>query len=583
VRVKNNLRAVLPQLSHFGYLEYIPLHATSFRNTILWEHLEHPGSQKSLDQAAQYFGTEMGFYFAYLAHYTTWMTVPATLGVCLYIADYHYYGMSPYAITYVIFLCIWMAFYLKLWSRWCNFLRVRWGVMDFKEREILQEPRDGFHGYKRKSPISGKDELHSSGSKRYMKIYLVSAPITLLCLYISFFVVTITLTVQDYCEDVWICRETPMMYMPSILYSICIPVLDLIYSFIAMHLTEWENYKTRSEHRDALIVKLTCFKFINNYLILFYIYFWLRDLSRLKQQLQTLMISTQISSFAIELGVPYMQAKYKIFTAQNKLKVEKSAEKLSPKANNGDEPVGGSLDISSEDKTKTPFYFSADMQLSKYPGLMSEYFGVLRDHGYAIMFGWCWGLAPLCALLANCLQLRFDMWKICTSYRRPIYSDSDGIGAWETVLRVYSILFTAVIFSMLAMYELVISYDDGEGGAEPFCHSLGIWAEKLSGYFKVWPTAHAAFKGLTFLENTSKEVKLMIIVFIEHMVLATLLAIRYIVPSIPGKVAETIRRQRYVEHMLVKQQLQHTSSRKLRNKSYAAARRASMHFDKTAR
>jgi len=711
MKVKNDLRAVVPQLVSADILEMVPLHNAAFRNNILWQHIISPGSLGSLDKTAEYFGTEFAFYLAWLAHYTQWLMFPAVLGIGLFITDYNFYGMSPYSIMFAMLMCVWMAFYLSFWTRRCNFLKVRWGVLDFKDREVLDEPRPGFKGFVRTSPVTNKPEIHSKGSKRYFKMYMVSLPLTIGCLYFAFLTMTFTLALQDYCQEFYLCRASPLAYMPSILYSVSIPVLDMAYKFVAEALTSWENHKTHSAHIDALIIKRTCFYFINNNLSLFYIFFWLRDLPRLRRQLQTLMITTQLMSILVEVGLPYFQAKYALFQAEQlnkkknknknknnknmktKTKMKDSEHEEAVKGDNDDaveknnnretdlgdksqtkrassfpgeqtnqtgeavaevaaaaaggggggekeskeddqeqkdhklqqqqqqeeeeeEQEGGggggentleeeddeeeeskgdaaaSHDDNNNNDTTTSSssssssgsaLFKADIKLDTYEGLLTEYFTVLRDHGYVVMFGWCWGLAPLCALVANLVQLRFDMWKICTSYRRPPYQDADGIGAWDTVLRVYAILFIAVIFAMLAMYELVISAEDADAGAEPFCNSIGIWARQMAESMSLQEGTwlHEVFEVMQHLEESTNATKLLVIVVLEHMVFALLFLFTFIVPSMPGHVRTSIQRRRYIEHQLVKQQLQASSTRTKSRESYCVSSRRSMHFDKT--
>lgn len=40
---------------------------------------------KSLDYIAEYFGEKMGFYFAFLIHYTAWLLIPSVVGIIIYI------------------------------------------------------------------------------------------------------------------------------------------------------------------------------------------------------------------------------------------------------------------------------------------------------------------------------------------------------------------------------------------------------------------------------------------------------------------------------------------------------------------
>jgi hypothetical protein len=42
---------------------------------------------KSLDYVAEYFGEKMGFYFAWLIHYTSWLLIPSVVGVIFYVTQ----------------------------------------------------------------------------------------------------------------------------------------------------------------------------------------------------------------------------------------------------------------------------------------------------------------------------------------------------------------------------------------------------------------------------------------------------------------------------------------------------------------
>jgi hypothetical protein len=41
---------------------------------------------KPLDTIADYFGEKMGFYSAWLVHYTSWLMVPSIIGIPIYLA-----------------------------------------------------------------------------------------------------------------------------------------------------------------------------------------------------------------------------------------------------------------------------------------------------------------------------------------------------------------------------------------------------------------------------------------------------------------------------------------------------------------
>lgn len=43
-------------------------------------------------------------------------------------------------------------------------------------------------------------------------------------------------------------------------------------------------------------------------------------------------------------------------------------------------------------------------------------------------------LAPLCALINNCLELRLDAYKLVTRYRRPVPKQNSGIEIWNGIV-----------------------------------------------------------------------------------------------------------------------------------------------------
>lgn len=73
-----------------------------------------------------------------------------------------------------------------------------------------------------------------------------------------------------------------------------------------------ENYKLQSKYENHLIVKVTIFQFVNSFLSLFYIAFYLRDQDKLKEQLAGLLISRQIIGNLRESAFPYFMEQLKL-------------------------------------------------------------------------------------------------------------------------------------------------------------------------------------------------------------------------------------------------------------------------------
>ncbi len=60
--------------------------------------------------------------------------------------------------------------------------------------------------------------------------------------------------------------------------------MNQYYLHLAHHLTEWENHRTQEQFEKFVVAKLVLFEFVNTFLALFYIAFWLKDVTMLRSQ-----------------------------------------------------------------------------------------------------------------------------------------------------------------------------------------------------------------------------------------------------------------------------------------------------------
>uniref|UniRef100_A0A8C8DSF4 Anoctamin n=1 Tax=Oryzias sinensis TaxID=183150 RepID=A0A8C8DSF4_9TELE len=73
-----------------------------------------------------------------------------------------------------------------------------------------------------------------------------------------------------------------------------------------------ENYRLQSAYEKNLIIKMVLFQFVNSYLSLFYIGFYLKDMERLKEMLATLLIIRQFLQTVREVLQPYLYERHKL-------------------------------------------------------------------------------------------------------------------------------------------------------------------------------------------------------------------------------------------------------------------------------
>lgn len=109
-------------------------------------------------------------------------------------------------------------------------------------------------------------------------------------------------------------KEMPRLarFIPKIMLAITVTACDEVYRKIACWLNDMENYRLQSAYEKNLIIKMVLFQFVNSYLSLFYIGFYLKDMERLKEMLATLLIIRQFLQNVKEVLQPYLYERHKL-------------------------------------------------------------------------------------------------------------------------------------------------------------------------------------------------------------------------------------------------------------------------------
>ena len=110
------------------------------------------------------------------------------------------------------------------------------------------------------------------------------------------------------------------------IYANIIDALNTFYKKLCTWLNDKENYREYTAHENHLILKIVAFQFINSYLSLFYIAFYLQDVPLLKAQLFALFISKQMTGNIKESIIPYIQANFKQMRIIDRVNREKEEE-----------------------------------------------------------------------------------------------------------------------------------------------------------------------------------------------------------------------------------------------------------------
>ena len=93
--------------------------------------------------------------------------------------------------------------------------------------------------------------------KTIKKLVFVSIPITFLCLVVAFILMLLSFEADNWMAIVLKDEETGeistdlisqvLSYVPTVVYSVIVLVMNQYYLHLAHHMTEWENHRTQEQ------------------------------------------------------------------------------------------------------------------------------------------------------------------------------------------------------------------------------------------------------------------------------------------------------------------------------------------------
>ncbi|XP_012340811.1 anoctamin-8 isoform X6 [Apis florea] len=474
-------QAIIPKCISAGIISQVfPLHELPALEKLQRTWVRAFLSPQPLDDICKYFGVKITMYFAWLGHYTTALIVPAAVGAIYWIGIIGR-NQAVEDVAYVLFSVfnvIWATVYLETWKRRGAELAYRWGTLDQRD-DLLVEPRPLFTGTLETSPVTGRLEPTYPRWKRNMFRYFVSVPIIAACLFFVFIVMILSFQIQDW----WDARLESrgygfwLSYVPKVLLAVVIALMDEAYFKVAVWLNDMENYRLDTEYENHLIYKVALFQFVNSFLSLFYIAFYLQDQERLKEQLAALLIARQVIGNLKESAVPYLIEQLRLARLSFELFGALSPSEARPPP--GEESEESQREVEGErssdgGKSKQPRNVSqAELESSlyrvghptnsllsdvtfkvsskKYDGAFSEHLEMLSQLGYVCLFSSAFPLAAMAALLGNLLELRGDAFKLCFVLQRPFGRRVSNIGTWQNAMEAMGLVAILVNCALIGL------------------------------------------------------------------------------------------------------------------------------------
>ncbi|XP_051956844.1 anoctamin-8-like [Xyrauchen texanus] len=303
---------IIPELRARGVIQqFFPVHEQRILGQLMKSWVQAVCEKQPLDDICDYFGVKIAMYFAWLGFYTTSMLYPAVIGFVLWmLTESDQTSRDICCVVFALFNVVWATLFLERWKRRGAELAYKWGTLD-TPTEPLEEPRPQFRGVKRCSPVTGCEEFYYPPWRRRVFRWLVSFPVCILCLSFVFLAMLVCFEIQEFVMGI---KELPRVarFIPKIMLAITVTACDEVYRKIACWLNDMENYRLQSAYEKNLIIKMVLFQFVNSYLSLFYIGFYLKDMERLKEMLATLLIIRQFVQNMKEVLQPYLAERHRL-------------------------------------------------------------------------------------------------------------------------------------------------------------------------------------------------------------------------------------------------------------------------------
>ncbi|KAI0217279.1 Anoctamin-10 [Lamellibrachia satsuma] len=216
--------------------------------------------------------------------------------------------------------------------------------------------------------------------------------------------------------------------------------MNIGYRKLAKKLNDWENHRLQSAYDNHLITKLVLFDFVNCFLSLFYVAFYLQDMKLLRSHLATLLIVQQLVNQVLESAIPYLMYK------RRKINIKKQASCRSHESTE-------TLDTAVDNCTR----LQAEIESTKdtYVSTLDDYLEMFLQFGYVSLFSSVFPTAALWALVNNIVEIRTDAFNMVHVYQRPFAQPTAGIGAWQMAFECISVLAVITNTALVALSPAV--------------------------------------------------------------------------------------------------------------------------------
>ena len=446
------IQRMLNQIIKFSELKKINIYEMMFfkRNNIsykdklkeldikkIYNPFNYKQCDKTINTIRNYYGESVSYYFLWLDYYTRFLIFPSILGTFIFLS-YFFWNKIPFISIFsnsiqidyydslLILNCglltLWLTLFIKTWIQKEKIYNYIWGINEgHQEIKINEEfvPNSKLKlifGYY----VPSEKQPYPTLKKCVSYIVLLG----MIILVITFIYSLFRLKASLVNGNIW--HDYKISFYIACVNGLQIKIMNFIYYYIALYLTQWENHFSVTEKNNSFAKKLILFDFVNSYSSLFYIAF-IKPYNEgcinnnCLKELETQMYSIFFVYLCVFFGdIIYL---YMIYYYQK-------------------ERVGSLI---TEEKIEIQG-LEHQMMISPLDTLNIEYNDILNQFGFACLFSIAAPLTPLIIFLLALVCRLTNYYKFINLRRVEILDESNGIAFYKTIIKVF--LFIGVMVNV---------------------------------------------------------------------------------------------------------------------------------------
>ncbi|KAL7532498.1 hypothetical protein ACHAXR_004666, partial [Thalassiosira sp. AJA248-18] len=466
-----------------------------------------------LDSIEEYYGEKVAFYFAWLQHCSFHLLYLSVVGLILFIYQLvtDNWELHPW---FSFLIMIWSFVVMVTWRRRSNALAYQWGTLDYQEEEVARPEFKGTEYHV--CPITNTYIPYYPPWKRWLKM-CISIPLTVGFTFVTLLLILIFYGNRDVMlanyfasgEDLKfefsfsvdaIGQTSPILSVelnedhlhdpnfwliiagfPTVL-GLTLPLLNFVLRRLSLWLNDLENHRTEAEHRSHFIIKVFAFRFVCYFAALYYYSFigvsadpeameqgilTEHGIIRVASTLFTYITVAHWWNIFIQVFFPLLLHRWRVYRERLRLRNElRSLEmmelELAP-SNEHDKTADERLEVKKQLLNRRLLLEHAqvniweEMMLSEHDSF-TEYLFAVTQFAYVTCFSVVLPITPLIVLINHLLNMRLDAFKICRGRRRPLSQKTGGIGVWNHVLHIVTVIAILTNCSLMALTRLQFSW-----------------------------------------------------------------------------------------------------------------------------